>query len=137
MSDFNYDAFASNGDHVKWTNVGDTVAGEVLAVRVGKDFNGNDCPELVIVTDNGEAIVTAGQKVLQNRLADVKPRVGERVAITYSAVGEAKPGKAPAKLFTVAVRDAQGALRQSPEGEVDAPAAPVAPAASAAATQLI
>lgn len=117
MSDFNYDQFASNGDHIKWENVGDSVAGEIIVVRIGKDFNGADCPELVVRTDDGEdRIVTAGQKVLQNRLTEVRPRPGERVGITYSGVGDAKPGKAPAKLFTVQVRGTDGQLRSAGEG---------------------
>lgn len=135
MSDFDYDQFASNGDHMKWTNVGDAVAGELVVVRVGKDFNGNDCPELVIRQDDGEdVIVTAGQKVLQNRLAEVRPVVGEKVAITYSAIGTAQPGKAPAKLFAVVARHKDGQLRQasySGETPAPAPAAVIVPPPSA------
>jgi hypothetical protein len=134
--DFNWDEFGSPSDFMAFKEIGDAIAGEVLAVRKGKDFNGGPCPELVIRTDDGDVTVTAGQTVLQSCLAEVRPRTGEKVAITYSGVGDAKPGKAPAKLFTVAVRDAAGQLRTAPQASAPAPAATPAPA-PAAATSLI
>ena len=134
--DFNWDEFGSTSGFMAFREIGDAIAGEVLAVRKGKDFNGGPCPELVIRTDDGDVTVTAGQTVLQSCLAEVRPRAGEKVAITYSGVGDAKPGKAPAKLFTVAVRDAAGQLRTAPEASTPAPAATPAPA-PAAATSLI
>lgn len=128
MSGFNWDDFA-NGDFIKFENVGDSVAGEVRSLTVGQDFNGAPCPKILIATDEGdERTVTAGQKVLQSRLAEVRPQVGEKVAIVYSGVGDAKPGKAPAKLFTVQVRAVDGSLRQAPEAEATTATAP-APAA--------
>lgn len=140
MSDFNWDEFAGGGDgsFVAFKELGDSVTGEVLAVRIGKDFNGGPAPELVLRDDAGdERIVTAGQKVLQSALASIRPTVGERIGIAYSGVGEAKPGKAPAKLFTVQVRGTDGTVRSTEEqGSTPAPAATPAPA-PAAATSLI
>lgn len=143
MSGFNWDDFA-NGEFVKFENVGDSVSGEVRSVTVGEDFNGQPCPKLLIATDGGDdRTVTAGQKVLQSRLSEVRPQPGERIAIVYTGVGDAKPGKAPAKLFTVQVRGVDGALRQAPEGEsaTPAPAAaavtPPPPAAPPAASSLV
>jgi hypothetical protein len=143
MSDFNWDSFA-NGDFIKFNSVGDTIAGEVLAVGLGTDFGGAACPKLTIRTAEGDdKIVNAGQKVLQSRLAEVRPQVGEKVAIVYSADGTAKPGQTAAKLFTVQVRGADGSLRQAPEAEVTTDAAaptaavPPPPGAQPAASSLV
>jgi len=104
MSDIDWDQFDS--DWVKFDEVGDKVAGTIMAIRVGKDFKGAPCPELVIRTDNGDKTVTAGQAKLKPELARLKPQVGDRIAIVYSANGDAKPGQAPAKLFDVQVQRA-------------------------------
>lgn len=105
MGDFPWDDYKGGGDFVTFQNIGDSVSGEILSIRVGKDFNGNPCPELLLKTDDGaEKTLTAGQKVLQSALAEERPEVGDRIGIIYSGVGDAKPGKAPAKLFDVAVK---------------------------------
>lgn len=101
MAGFNWDRYKS--DFVKFEEVGDNVKGEVLEINEGRDFNGNPCPQLVIETDDGTRTLTAGQKQLQARLAEKRPEIGDEVSITYSGVGEGKPGFAPAKLFTVEV----------------------------------
>lgn len=111
MSDFDWTNFKQTGDWITFDEVGDQVIGTVTAVRVGKDFNGNPCPELVIdlEDDGGEKTLTAGQKVLQSKLAEEAPQVGDRIWILYSGVGDARPGRAPAKLFEVKVkRDENG-----------------------------
>jgi hypothetical protein len=101
---FDWNEYKSTGDWITFANIGDKVVGEILAVRRGTDFNNEPCPELVIRTDEGEKTLTAGQKVLRARLAEEAPQVGDRIAIVYSGVGEAKPGRAPAKLFDVHVQ---------------------------------
>lgn len=106
MSDFDWNNFKNTGEWITFNEVGDQVIGVVTAVRVGKDFNGNPCPELMIDLDDdgGEKILTAGQKILQSKLAEWAPQVGDRIWIMYSGVGDARPGKAPAKLFDVKVK---------------------------------
>lgn len=112
-----WDEFQTTGDWITFDNVGDKVVGTVKAVRRGKDFNGNPCPELIIDVDGeGEKTLTAGQVMLKSALAEKRPAAGDRIAITYSGVGDAKPGKAPAKLFDVAVKtgnDTGGAPAQA------------------------
>lgn len=111
MSQFDWNEFNTSGDFVSFKEIGDKVVGEVIAVRKAQDFNGNPCPELVIRTDDGEdRIVTAGQVMLKSALAEKQPQIGARIAIVYSGVGEAKPGKAPAKQFTVEVKGAEPAV---------------------------
>lgn len=112
---FDWNEYKSTGDWITFENVGDRAVGQILAIRQGQDFNGNPCPELVIRTDEGDKTLTAGQKVLRARLAEEGPQVGDRIAIVYSGVGDAKPGRAPAKLFDVSVSrgDAAGAAASS------------------------
>lgn len=110
MSGFDWNDFKQTSDWITFDEVGDQVMGTVTAVRVGKDFNGNPCPELVIdlEDDDGEKTLTAGQKILQAKLAEEQPQVGDRIWILYSGVGDARPGRAPAKLFEVKVKRDEG-----------------------------
>jgi hypothetical protein len=102
---YDWDQHKQTGDWITFDSVGDQIIGEIIAIRTGKDFNQNPCPELVIRTDDGdEKTLTAGQVRLKSELAAQAPQVGDRIRIVYSGVGESKPGKAPAKLFDVAVR---------------------------------
>lgn len=106
---YNWDEFKTTGGWITFENVGDTVVGTVNAIRTGKDFNGNPCPELIIEDDDGEErTLTAGQVMLKRALAEQAPQVGDRIRIKYAGVGDAKPGKAPAKLFEVAVKTGAG-----------------------------
>jgi hypothetical protein len=102
---FNYDKYTS-GDYVKFDEVGDSVTGIIKEIREGRDFNGNPCPLITLeVSEEGdEKTLTAGQVLLKAALAEKAPQVGDKIRITYSGVGEAKPGKAPAKVFTVDVK---------------------------------
>lgn len=103
---FDYSKFTTGGDYVKFENVGDQVVGIIKTVREGKDFNGNPCPLLTIeVNEQGdEKTLTASQVRLKVALAEKAPQVGDKIRIVYSGVGEAQPGKAPAKEFTVEVK---------------------------------
>ena len=103
---FDYSKYTTTG-FAKFANIGDQVTGIVKHVREGKDFNGNPCPELILETnaEGDELTVTAGQKRLQAALAESQPKVGDKVRITYSGDStDAKPGRAPAKMFTVEVQ---------------------------------
>lgn len=113
MSDFNWDEFAQTGDWVRFDQVGDGVVGVIKAIRQGTDFNQNPCPELILETDGGEEkTVTAGQVLLKSALAEKRPNVGDKIRIVYSGIGDAKPGKAPAKQFTVDVKTGPHELAQ-------------------------
>jgi hypothetical protein len=102
---FDWDQYKGSSDWITFEQVGDKVVGTIKTIRVGSDFKGNPCPELVIDIDGeGEKTLTAGQKVLKTLLAEKRPNVGDRIAIVYSGVGDAQPGKAPAKLFDVSVK---------------------------------
>lgn len=112
---YDWDQHKRTGSWVTFENVGDTVIGDILAIRTGTDFAGNPCPELVLRLDDGEEkTLTAGQVMLKSELAAQAPQVGDRIRIVYSGVGEAKPGKAPAKLFDVAVKSGAALNSGSP-----------------------
>ena len=106
---YNWEEFTNNGDFVSFKEVGDSVVGVIKSIRTGKDFNGNPCPELILEVDGEERTVTAGQVLLKAALAEKAPQVGDKVRIVYSGIGDAKPGKAPAKQFTVDVKVAEKA----------------------------
>jgi hypothetical protein len=120
---FDYDRYAGGGDYAKFDNVGDAVIGVVKTVREGQDFNKNPCPELVLEQDDGEEItVTAGQVMLKAELAEKRPQVGDKVRITYSGVSnDARPGRAPAKLFTVEVKEGPHEMKQPAVANTEAP----------------
>lgn len=119
---FDYDKYAGGGDYVKFENVGDQVIGVIKEVREGRDFSKNPCPELVLEVEDGEEkTVTAGQVMLKQALAEKRPQKGDKVRITYSGVGDAKPGQAPAKLFTVDVKEGPYELQNAAVSNSDAP----------------
>lgn len=101
---FDWETFANNGDFVSFKEVGDQIVGVIKQIRTGKDFNGNPCPEMVLDVDGEEKTITAGQVLLKAALAEKAPQVGDKIRIVYSGIGEARPGKAPAKQFTVDVK---------------------------------
>lgn len=110
MSDsYDWNEFKSTGAWITFTDVGDTFTGTVRAIRTGADFNGNPCPELIVADEAGEEwTITAGQVMLKSELAAQAPQVGDKIYIAFTGLGEAKPGKAPAKQFKVAVSTAAG-----------------------------
>lgn len=101
---FNWDEFKNTGDYITFKDVGDVVVGTITAIRTGRDFNGNPCPELILDVNGDERTLTAGQVMLKSALAEQAPQVGDKIRVEYSGIGDARPGKAPAKLFNVAVK---------------------------------
>ena len=102
---YDWDEFKNTGDFVSFREVGASVTGVVKMIRTGTDFNNNPCPEIILEDDKGEErTVTAGQVLLKAALAEKAPQVGDKIRIVYSGVGDVRPGKAPAKQFTVEVK---------------------------------
>lgn len=103
---FEWDNYGSGRTFASFKEVGDKVRGRIIDIREGTDFNGRPCPEVEFQEDDGGVVVwTVGQVVGQQRLAEVAPQVGWYLEVRYSGHGEGKPGRAPAKLFTVEVID--------------------------------
>ena len=120
---FDYSKYTQSGDYVKFENPGDHVVGTIKSLQEGKDFNGNPCPLIILeVDDEGtEKTLTAGQVMLKAELAEKQPQEGDRVRITYTGPGEARPGKAPAKLFTVDVKKGPHELVNAAVSNTDDP----------------
>lgn len=101
-----WDKYANAGaTYQKWVEVGDQVVGTIKIIREAKDYNGNPVPELVLEDGNGGSlIVQASQVMLLAELVAAAPAEGDRIRITYTGNGEAKPGRTAPKLFTVEVK---------------------------------
>jgi len=100
-----WDSFGQS-DRFKFVNPGDTIEGEVLKLSA-TDFGGTAdlTPVLTIRTDQGDKEVTASQTVLCSRLAEQSPEPGDHIMIRYDGEADkARPGRSPAKLFTVTVK---------------------------------
>lgn len=116
-----WDSF-SNGDRFKFVNVGDIIEGEILRLSV-TDFGGSGdmAPVLHIKTEQGDKELTASQVALQRRLAEQAPEVGDLIRIRFDGEAEsARPGRSPAKLFTVTVKK-QGKPAEAPTPPSDEP----------------
>lgn len=122
---FDYAKYAQSGDYVKFNEVGDQVIGIIKEVREGRTFNNDPCPELVLEVEdeNGvdEKTVTASQVMLKAALAEEAPQVGDKIRITYSGVGQAKPGQAPPKEFTVDVKTGPHEMKHPNPANSEAP----------------
>jgi uncharacterized protein YhfF len=97
------------GDRFKFVNPGDSIEGVVSRLNA-TDFGDGPVPVITIATDKGDQEVTCSQRVLQMRLAELAPEVGDWVKITYDGEDQARarPGRSPAKLFTVVVKRREG-----------------------------
>jgi hypothetical protein len=119
-----WDSFGS-GDRFKFINPGDTIEGEVIGLSA-TDFGGtaDPTPVLTIRTDQGDKDVTASQTVLVSRLAEQAPEVGDHIMIRYDGeAANARPGRSPAKLFTVTVKRGSQPAAPSPDNPKDVPEA--------------
>ena len=119
----------SSGDWQKFRfeAVGDSIAGEIVELRIATMPDGTRMPALTIKTeDNSEWSLLASQMGLQRALAQHRPATGDTIAIVYTGDGEAKPGKSAPKLFDVVVKRGDEAV---PAAAAPAPA-PAAPSAS-------
>ena len=124
----------AGGEFVKFENVGDTVSGNVTAIRAHRFDDGKVVPQVLLVTDDGEErTMTAGQVQLKAKLAEQRPESGDHVTVTLSEI-EKRTGGKTLKHFDVVVT--RGGANPAPQPVVAAPVAAtpaVDPAAAAAA----
>lgn len=92
----------TTGDYIKFETVGDTITGTITAVRKHTFDDGKVVPQIILDTDAGEKIVTAGQVRLKAALAEKRPGVGDSITITLSDV-EKRAGGKTLKHFDVVV----------------------------------
>lgn len=93
-----------SGDFFQFENPGDMLVGDVIGKTLGKDFNGNPCPEMQVRQDDGtEVTATCGQAQLKAKLLEAKPQVGDRISITFTNTQRRDGGKT-LKEFEVKVK---------------------------------
>ncbi len=103
----NYETLpAPTGTFQKWEAVGDVVQGRIgsFGLDTGSDFDGNPCPELVVETEAGNVIITAGTANLKKQFTANAARLiaGHGVRVEFSGTYPTKQGT-PGKSFTVGV----------------------------------
>ena len=89
----------------KFDTIGVSIAGTITNIRRA-EFDGRGVPELWLDTPDGETSVLCGQANLMTQLLDLRPNVGDRIAIIYTGQRKAKLGMA--KLFDVSLKRADG-----------------------------
>lgn len=108
-------------DPFKFEKHGDTITGRL--VECGEtDYNGKaDQMYPVCVFDTGEEklrSVVATQVLLRKELDEEDPDIGDTVTITYTGDSkDVKPGRSPAKVFTVKVKRSNGSAAPTAEPE--------------------
>jgi len=108
------------GDYVRFENPGDSVTGEILAIRKHTFQDGKIAAELLLRTDDGDVTVTAGQIMLARKLAEIRPTEGDKIGIRFDSV-EKRDGGKTLKHFTVQVQN--GAAQPAPAAEPEPAAA--------------
>jgi hypothetical protein len=108
----------------KFDTIGVSIAGKITNIRrsefdkiVERDgqkvVTKQVVPELWLDTDDGETSVLCGQANLMTQLLDLRPNVGDRIAIVYTGQRKAKLGMA--KLFDVSLKRSDGTVEASEE----------------------
>ena len=114
------------GNFMKFDDVGDEIAGDVIGKGIDDDFNGNPVPSLTIRMDDEEVMtVTAGWANLRAQLLAAKPQVGDRIKITFThEEPPTQKGRSPKKVFDVKVKSggAKGPIPEPEEAAAPAPA---------------
>jgi hypothetical protein len=100
-----WDQFAPDEDlrFVKFVEIGDTVRGEIMDLGTEKAFDKVE-PKITFRCDDGTTREwTVTQKVAKRKLSEIRPQLGWVIEARYSGDGEARPGRAPAKLIEIEV----------------------------------
>jgi len=120
----------SSGNFVKFENPGDTVTGRITAMRKQVfESTGNVAAVLELTKDDGtDVTLTAGQVQLKNKLAEIRPEVGDKITVTFTQ-SERRDGGKTLKHFDVTVDRGAGA----PAAASPPPFVPTETAAPAAA----
>jgi hypothetical protein len=126
-TEFPWEQFNSNADRIKFEQPGQSVVGTITQIGVTDFGTGKPedrAPEVYVTTDDGnEVSFAASQWQLKAKLAELRPQVGDRIAVVFTGYGPAKPPKSPPKQFDVQVGRNQG------NGQVSTPVASTSPPA--------
>ena len=123
----------AGGDFVKFEEIGDSVSGNVTAIRAHRFDDGKVVPQVLLVTDDGEErTMTAGQVQLKSKLAEQRPEAGDHLKVTLSNI-EKRAGGKTLKHFDVVVTRGGAPAPQEPAAVAAPPATGPDPATLAAA----
>jgi hypothetical protein len=107
------------GDWIKFENVGDSMAGNVVAVGIQKWEDGSVSPKITFTTgerdENGDLIekcFAAGPIRLKAALVEARPEVGDYLTVEFTHIEKRQGGKT-LKHFDVNVSKAGGSLTKS------------------------
>ena len=111
-----------DSNYVKFESVGDKCVGTIDGIAIHTFQDGKRAPKLYIRDDDGEvATLTAGQFELKTKLAELRPEVGDRIAIVYTSQERLEGGKT-LKRFDVQVKRNGGAAAPVPASAVSSSA---------------
>lgn len=104
-------------DAFKFDTIGAAIAGTITNIRRA-EFDGKGIPELWLTLEDGsERSVLCGQANLISQLLDLRPNVGDKIAIVFASTRKAKLGMA--KIFDVSLRRADGSVTEPAAGQVN------------------
>lgn len=95
----------SGSDYVAFNDEGDSVAGVITGITMHTFDDGKRVPKIFIDTSNGERILTAGQVQLKSKLAELRPEVGDKLAVVLTRI-EKRAGNKTLKHFDVQLKRA-------------------------------
>jgi hypothetical protein len=103
MSYWDEPGIAIVSDYVKFENVGDTVSGVIIDLGIQTWQDGSKSPKLTLRTADGDKVLTASQFQLKQKMAELRPEVGDSIKVTLEGVEKLQAGKTM-KVFNVAVK---------------------------------
>jgi hypothetical protein len=103
MSYWDEPGIAIVSDYVKFENVGDTVSGVIIDLGIQTWQDGSKSPKLTLRTADGDKVLTASQFQLKQKMAELRPEVGDSIKVTLEGVEKLQGGKTM-KVFNVAVK---------------------------------
>jgi hypothetical protein len=112
---------AGTGEFIKFSEVGDKVAGTVESIGKKTWDDGSVSPQIELVTDDGEPkTLTAGQVRLKAALAEQRPEVGDHITVELTEI-QKRPGGKTLKVFKVDVKRATAAAASASVAADDEP----------------
>ena len=103
MSYWDEPGIAIVSDYVKFENVGDTISGVIVDLGIQTWQDGSKSPKLTLRTADGDKVLTASQFQLKQKMAELRPEVGDSIKVTLEGVEKLQGGKTM-KVFNVAVK---------------------------------
>jgi hypothetical protein len=99
----------TGGEFVRFEKVGDTISGVITGIRKHRFEDGSVAAQVLMTTDDGEErTLTAGQVQLKQKLAGLRPDVGDHLTVKLSQIEKRSGGKT-LKHFDVQVKQGAGA----------------------------